>query len=179
MVSIRCKLMVKDELEKLGLNYKLVELGEVEITEVLSASQREQLALGLKRSGLELMDDKKAILIERIKNVIVEVIHYSDEALKINFSDHLSAELNYDYTYLSNLFSEVESSTIEHFIIKHKIERAKELLIYDELTLTQIAYKLHYSSVAHLSNQFKKITGLTPTFFKDLRHKRLDGLENV
>jgi AraC-like DNA-binding protein len=107
------------------------------------------------------------------------VIHYSDEALKINFSDHLSAELNYDYTYLSNLFSEVESSTIEHFIIKHKIERAKELLIYDELTLTQIAYKLHYSSVAHLSNQFKKITGLTPTFFKDLRHKRLDGLENV
>ena len=171
--------MVKDELEKLGLHHTVVDLGEVEITETLSQPQRQQLALGLKRSGLELMDDKKAILIERIKNVIIESIHYSDEALKINFSNHLSEKLDYDYTYLSNLFSEVESSTIEHFVIKHKIERAKELLIYDELTLTEIAFKLHYSSVAHLSNQFKKITGLTPTFFKDLKHKRLGGLENV
>lgn len=171
--------MVKDELEKLGLHYTLVELGEVEIKESISQQQRLQLGIGLKRSGLELMDDKKAIIIERIKNVIIEAIHYSDEALKINFSDHLSEKLNYDYTYLSNLFSEVESSTIEHFIIKHKIERAKELLIYDELNLTEIAYKLHYSSVAHLSNQFKKITGLTPTYFKHLKHKRLDGLENV
>src|SRR5689334_22834197 len=173
MVSIRCKLMVKDELEKLGLHHTVVDLGEVEIMEAISQAQRQQLAIGLKRSGLELMDDKKAIIIERIKNVIIELIHYSDEGLKINFSEHLSKKLNYDYTYLSNLFSEVESSTIEHFIIKHKIERAKELLIYDELSLTEIAYKLHYSSVAHLSNQFKKVTGLTPTFFKHLKHKRL------
>ena len=107
------------------------------------------------------------------------MIHYSDEALKVNFSDHLTEKLNYDYTYLSNLFSEVESTTIEHFMIKHKIERVKELLVYDELTLTEIAYKLHYSSVAHLSNQFKKITGLTPTFFKHLKHKRLSGLEDL
>ena len=125
------------------------------------------------------MDDKRAMLIEKIKNVIIEAIHYSDEALKVNFSDHLSEKLQHDYTYLANLFSEVESTTIEHFIIKHKIERVKELLVYDELTLTEIAYKLHYSSVGHLSNQFKKVTGLTPTFFKHLKHKRLSGLESV
>jgi|SRR5688572_4878532 len=179
MVSIRCKMMVKDELEHLGLHHTVVELGEVEIRETITADQREKLAIALKKSGLELMDDKKAMLIEKIKNVIIETIHYSDEALKVNFSNHLSDTLQYDYTYLANLFSEVESSTIEHFIIKHKIERAKELLIYDELNLTEIAYKLHYSSVAHLSNQFKKVTGLTPTFFKNLKHKRLGGLENV
>jgi AraC-like DNA-binding protein len=179
MVSIRCKLIVKNELERLGLHHGIVELGEVEIKEGITGTQREKLADALKKTGLELMDDKKAILIERIKNVIVEAIHYSDEALKVNFSDHLSEKLQYDYTYLSNLFSEVESTTIEHFIIKHKIERVKELLVYDELSLTEIAYKLHYSSVAHLSNQFKKVTGLTPTFFKKLKHKRLGGLENL
>jgi AraC-like DNA-binding protein len=179
MVSIRCKLIVKTELERLGLHSGVVDLGEVEIKEGITSAQRGKLAAALKKTGLELMDDKKAILIERIKNVIIETIHYSDEVLKINFSNHLSEKLQYDYTYLSNLFSEVESTTIEHFIIKHKIERVKELLIYDELSLTEIAYKLHYSSVAHLSNQFKKITGLTPTFFKKLKHKRLGGLENV
>lgn len=179
MVSIRCKMMVKSELEKLGLHYNVVELGEADVREVLSQEQRDQLAAGLKKSGLELMDDKKAILIEKIKNVIVELIHYTDEALKVNFSQHLSEKLGFDYTYLSNLFSEVESMTIEHFIIKHKIERVKELLVYDELSLTEIAYRLHYSSVAHLSNQFKKVTGLTPTFFKQLKHKRLGGIENV
>jgi AraC-like DNA-binding protein len=179
MVSIRCKLIVKSELERLGLHSGVVDLGEVEIKEGITSAQRGKLAAALKKTGLELMDDKKAILIERIKNVIIETIHYSDEVLKINFSNHLSEKLQYDYTYLSNLFSEVESTTIEHFIIKHKIERVKELLIYDELSLTEIAYKLHYSSVAHLSNQFKKITGLTPTFFKKLKHKRLGGLENV
>lgn len=171
--------MVKDELERLGLHHTVVDLGEVDVKESITNEQREKLALALKRSGLELMDDKKSMLIERIKNVIIEVIHYSDEALRVNFSDHLSEKLKYDYTYLANLFSEVESTTIEHFIIKHKIERVKELLIYDELNLTEIAYKLHYSSVAHLSNQFKKVTGLTPTFFKHLKHKRLGGLENV
>ena len=178
MVSIRCKMMVKSELEKLGLHYTIVDLGEAEITETLTDLQRRQLADGLKLSGLELMDDKKAMLIEKIKNVIVETIHYTDEALKINFSDHLSNKLGYDYTYLANLFSEVESITIEHFIIKHKIERVKEFLVYDELTLTEIAYRLHYSSVAHLSNQFKKVTGLTPTFFKHLKQKRMGGMEN-
>jgi AraC-like DNA-binding protein len=179
MVSIRCKMMVKDELERLGFHHAVVDLGEVDLKENLSNEQREKLAIALKKSGLELMDDKKSVLIERIKNVIIEVIHYSDEALRVNFSDHLSEKLKYDYTYLANLFSEVESTTIEHFIIKHKIERVKELLIYDELNLTEIAYKLHYSSVAHLSNQFKKVTGLTPTFFKHLKHKRLGGIENV
>jgi len=172
-------MMVKDELERLGLHHTVVDLGEVEIKENITSEQREKLTIALKRSGLELMDDKKAMLIEKIKNVIVEAIHYSDEALRVNFSDHLSEKLHYDYTYLANLFSEVESTTIEHFIIKHKIERVKELLIYDELNLTEIAYKLHYSSVAHLSNQFKKVTGLTPTFYKHLKSKRLDGLENV
>ena len=179
MVSIRCKMIVKSELEALGLHHAIVDLGEIETHEGMSSDQRERLAVALKKSGLELMYDKKAILIQRIKNVIVETIQYSDEALKINFSDHLSDTLHYDYTYLSNLFSEVESTTIEHFIIKHKIERVKELLVYDELSLTEIAYKLHYSSVAHLSNQFKKITGLTPTFFKHLKDKRMSGLENM
>jgi AraC-like DNA-binding protein len=172
-------MIVKTEMENLGLHYTAVDLGEADIREAISPQQRQKLGASLKRYGLELMDDKKAILIERIKNVIIEAIHYSDEALKVNFSSHLSEKLNYDYTYLANLFSEVESTTIEHFIIKHKIERVKELLVYDELTLTEISYKLHYSSVAHLSNQFKKITGLTPTFFKHLKHKRLGGLENL
>jgi AraC-like DNA-binding protein len=172
-------MVVKDELEKLGLHYSAVELGEVEIRETLSDKQREQIKSGLLKSGLELMDDKKAMLIEKIKNVIVELIHYSDELPKTNFSDFLSEKLNYDYTYLANLFSEVQGTTIQHYIIIHKIEKVKELLVYDELNLTEIAYKLHYSSVAHLSNQFKKITGLTPSHFKELRKKRRKMLENL
>ncbi len=179
MVSIRCKMVVISELETLGLPYTSVDLGEVEIPGTISQAQRMELARVLKRSGLELMDDKKAILIEKIKQVIIESIHYSDEALRINWSNHLTEKLKYDYTYLANMFSEVEGTTIEQFIIKHKIERAKELLIYDELSLTEISYRLHYSSVAALSNQFKKITGLTPTFFKNIKHKRMGGLENV
>jgi AraC-like DNA-binding protein len=181
MVSIRCKMVVKSELEKLGLNYTNVELGEAEIIEGVSAGQLADLNMALKKSGLELMDDKKSILIEKIKNVIVELVHYSDsvEPLQINFSNYLAGKLNYDYTYLSNLFSEVQGTTIEHFIIVHKIERVKELLVYGELNLSEIAYKLHYSSVQHLSRQFKKITGLTPSHFKQLRNKRLDNLENL
>jgi AraC-like DNA-binding protein len=179
MVSDRCKTAVRDVLKKMNLHFVLVELGEVDIMEMLTPEQNEEIRTELKKTGLELMDDKKAILIERIKNVVVEAIHYSNEALKTNFSDHLSKKLNYDYTYLSNLFSETTGTTIEHFIIHHKIERVKELLIYDELSLTEISYRLHYSSVAHLSNQFKKVTGLTPTFFKSLKDKRLSGLENV
>jgi len=180
MVSIRCKMMVKSELEKLGLHYINVDLGEAEIMEDVSAEQLAELNIALRKSGLELMDDKKSILIEKIKNVIVEYVHYSDlEPLKVNFSDHLAKKLNHDYTYLSNLFSEVQGTTIEHFVIIHKIERVKELLVYDELNLTEIAYKLHYSGVAHLSTQFKKITGLTPSHFKQLKNKRRGNLENL
>jgi AraC-like DNA-binding protein len=179
MVSIRCKMVVKSELDKLGLSYGVVELGEVQIIGNITPEQYVQLKAALLHSGLELMDDKKAILIEKIINVIIEMIHYEDELPKVNFSDYLSEKLNYDYTYLANLFSETKGITIEHFIILHKIERVKELIIYDELSLSEIAWKLHYSSVAHLSHQFKKITGLTPSFFRSLRHKRRSTLENV
>ena len=181
MVSIRCKMVLKAELERLGLHYSTVELGEADIEENITEEQYAELNIALKKSGLELMDDKKSMLIEKIKNVIVELIHYSDndEELKINFSDYLSEKLQYNYTYLANLFSEVQGTTIEHYIIYHKIERVKELLVYDELTLTEIAYKLNYSSVAHLSNQFKKVTGLTASHFKKLRDKRRTTLEDV
>ncbi len=176
---MRCKMLVKGEMDKLGLHHLKVELGEVEVKEELSSEKREQLRMALLKSGLELMDDKKAILIEKIKNIVVEMVHYTDKPLKTNFSDYLSLKLNHDYTYLANLFSEVAGITIEHFIIAHKIERVKELLIYDELSLTEISYRLNYSSVAHLSNQFKKVTGLTPTFFKHLKHKKRSTLDNV
>jgi AraC-like DNA-binding protein len=179
MVSLRCKMIVKSELDKMQLHYSVVELGEVEIREDLSAEQQQELKRVLLQSGLELMEDKKSMLIEKIKNIVVEMIHYSDEPPLLNFSAFLSNKLNYDYNYLSNLFSEVKGTTIEHFIIAHKIEKAKELLIYDELTLTQIAEKLHYSNVAHLSNKFKKVTALTPTFFKKMKNKRLIAHENL
>ncbi|MEQ9301910.1 MAG: AraC family transcriptional regulator [Cyclobacteriaceae bacterium] len=172
MVSLRCKMLVKEELKKLGLHYVIVDLGMVEILEDMTTAQRRQLKKNLMQSGLELLDDKKSILIEKIKNIIIEMIHYSDELPKVNYSDYISEKLGYDYTYLSNVFSEVKGITIQQFIIIHKIEKVKELLIYDELNLTEISYKLHYSSVAHLSNQFKKITGLTPTYYKQLKNKR-------
>jgi YesN/AraC family two-component response regulator len=179
MVSLRCKMMVKQELKKLGLRFSTVTLGEVELLENITDQQHNQIKTALRKSGLELMDDKKAMLIEKIKNVIVEMVHYADELPKTNFSIYLSDKLTYDYTYLANLFSETEGTTIEHFILLHKIERVKELIMYDELTLTEIASKLHYSSVAHLSNQFKKITGLTPSFFKSLKIKKRNVLEKV
>jgi AraC-like DNA-binding protein len=179
MVSLRCKLMVKEELKKLGLHYVILELGMVEILEDITEEQRAQLKKNLEKSGLELLDDKKSILIERIKNVIIELIHYSDDLPKVNDSDYISEKVGYDYTYLSNIFSEVKGITIQHFIIMHKIEKVKELLIYDELTLSEIAYRLHYSSVAHLSNQFKKITGLTPTYYKQLKDRRRKNLEDL
>lgn len=179
MVSLRCKMVVKDELCGLGIGYNQVELGTVELAEPISQEQREQLNKNLLKSGLELMDDKKSILIERIKNSIIEIIHYSDEMPKENFSIHLSQKLGYDYTYLSNIFTEVKGLTIQQYIIIHKIEKVKELLLYDELNLSEIAYKLHYSSVAHLSSQFKKVTGVTPSFFKQLKLKRTTNLENL
>lgn len=179
MVSIRCKMIVKSELEKLGLHYKNIELGEVEILDDITPEIKEKLRISLSKSGLELMDDKKSILIEKVKNVIVELVHYTEENLKVNFSEYLSKKLNYDYTYLSNLFTEVQGTTIEKYIIYHKIERVKELIVYDELNLSEIAWKMHYSSVAHLSNQFKKVTGLTPSHFKKLKEKKRTNLENI
>jgi len=179
MVSNRCKLTVKEELKKLGLHFIVVELGEVDIMEDLSMPQRETLKLNLLSSGLELMEDKKAILIERIKNTIIEMIHHSDELIKTNFSDYLSEKLVHNYTYLANLFSEVQGTTIEQFIISHKVERIKELIIYGDLNITEIAWKMNYSSVAHLSNQFKKITGLTPSHFKQLKNKRRSPIEEI
>jgi AraC-like DNA-binding protein len=179
MVCIRCKMVVKSELEKLGLPYNSVELGEAEICGDITSDKQERLNIALKKQGLELMDDRKSMLIEKIKTIIIELIHYSDYSLKINLSVYLTSKLNYDYTYLANLFSEVQGTTIEHFFIYHKIERVKELLVYDELNLKEIAFKLHYSSVSHLSNQFKKVTGLTPSHFKELKHKRRISLENV
>jgi len=150
----------------------VVDLGEVEIMENISTDQREQLKSGLLQAGLELMDDKRAVLIKKIKNTVIEMIHHSDEIVKINFSEFLSEKLNHDYTYLANLFSEVQGTTIEQFIISHKIERIKELIIYDELNITEIVWKMNYSSVAHLSNQIKKVTGLSPTHFKKLKGKK-------
>jgi AraC-like DNA-binding protein len=179
MVSNRCKMAVKEELKKLGLHFIVVDLGEVEIMENISNEQREQLRIALFNSGLELMDDKKAVLIEKIKNAIIEMIHYKDEMIKINFSDYLSKKLNHDYTYMANLFSEVQGMSIEQFIISHKIERIKELIIYDELNITEIAWKMNYSSVAHLSNQFKKVTGLTPSHFKQMKVKRRSPIEEI
>jgi AraC-like DNA-binding protein len=179
MVSMRCKMIVKEELTKQGLHYVIVDLGMVEILEEISTAQREQLKLNLIKSGLELLDDKKSILIEKIKNVVTEMIHYSEEVPKVNYSEYISEKLKYDYTYLSNIFSEVKGITLQQFIIINKIERVKELLLYDELNLTEISYKLHYSSVAHLSNQFKKVTGLSPSYFRQLKQKRRGNLENL
>ena len=172
MVSLRCKMTVKEELANLGLTHVIVDLGMVEILENITQQQRELLNKNLLRSGLELLDDKRSILIEKIKNVIIEMIYYSDELPKINYSEFISETLKYDYTYLSNLFSEVKGITIQQFIINYKIEEVKELLIYDEINLAEIADKLHYSSAAHLSNQFKKATGLSPSYYKQLRQKR-------
>ena len=179
MVSTRCKIVVQNELKKLGHKFTNVSLGEVELEENITQQEKNIIKQSLLQYGLELMDDKKAILIEKVKNTIIEMVHYEDELPKQNFSDYLSEKLNYHYTYLANLFSETEAITIEHFIIVHKIEKVKELIIYDELNLTEIAWKLHYSSVAHLSNQFKKITGLTPSNFKSLVNKNRSSLENV
>ncbi|WP_221630231.1 helix-turn-helix domain-containing protein [Chryseobacterium lactis] len=179
MVSLRCKMVVHQELERLGIKNAVVDLGTVELLENISAEQRQILKENLLKTGLEVLADKKSILIEKIKNVVIEMIHYSEELPKENFSDYVSEKLGYDYTYLANTFSEVRGMTLQHFIIINKIEKVKELLLYDELNLTEISYKLHYSSVAHLSNQFKKITGLSPSFYKQLKQKRLGNLEDL
>lgn len=179
MVCIRCQIVVKSELEKLGLQYRNVKIGEADIVEDISPDQLEKLDIALKKSGLLLMDNKKSVLVEKIKIAIIELVHYSEDQIKVNLSDYLGEKLNYDYTYLANLFSEVKGITIEKFYLTHKIEKVKELIVYDELNISEIAYKMHYSSVAHLSNQFKKITGLTPSHFKKLKKKRRITLEDV
>jgi AraC-like DNA-binding protein len=172
-------MVVKAELEKIGLQYAYVKIGEADIKGDVQPKQLKQLDVALKKAGLHLMDDKKSILVEKIKSTIIQLVHYSEDQIKVNLSDYLSKKLNYDYTYLANLFSEVKGISIEKFYLTHKIEKVKELIVYDEMNLTEIACKMHYSSVAHLSNQFKKITGLTPSHFKKLKNKRRDTLENV
>ena len=179
MVSARCKIVVQLELMKLGLHCTAMALGRAEITEDISADQAGQLKTAFLQCGLELLDNKKSILVEKIKTVIIEMVYYSDYQLKTNFSDYLSAKLNLDYTYLANVFSEQNGTTTEHFVIFNKIQRIKELIGYNELSLTEISWKLHYSSVAHLSTQFKKITGVTPSHFKHFELHDQMAAENV
>jgi AraC-like DNA-binding protein len=172
MVSQRCKMAVKEELKKLGLHFIFVEMGVVDIMEDLSAGMRDIMKSGLSKWGLELMDDKKAVLIEKIMAVITGMFQNEEDHAKINFSDYLSRKLNYDYTYMAALFSEVQGITLEKFLISYKIEIVKELIMYDKLSLSEIAWKMHYSSVAHLSNQFKKQTGLSPSHFRNLKERK-------
>lgn len=176
MVCIRCKIVVTDELDKLDFKFSNLEIGEVDIIDNINQEQIEIFDQCLRKYGLELITDKRAKHIEKIKNIIIDLIHYTEEDIDVNYSEFLTEKLHYDYTYLANLFSEVTGTTIQQFIIKHKIERVKELIVYDELNLSQIAWKLHYTSVQHLSNQFKKVTGLTPSHFKKLKVKRLSTI---
>ena len=179
MVCIRCQMVVKSELEKLGLQYTHVKIGEANIAGKIKPEQLEQLDLALRKSGLQLMDDKRSILVGKIQGVIIEMVHYAEEQIKVNLSDYLTDKLGYNYTYLANLFTEVKGITIERYYLTHKIERVKELIVYDELNLSEIADKMHYSSPAHLSNQFKQFTGLTPSHFKKLKLKRRSTLEDL
>ncbi len=179
MVCIRCKMIVSEELTQLGLHYSRVDLGQADIIEDISIAQHDQIKSGLSKKGLELIDDIKSVLIEKIKNLIVELVHYSVEPLSINLSVYLSQQLHHNYTYMANIFSEAQGHSIEKFVIEHKIERVKELLVYNELNLTEIASKMHYSSVAHLSSQFKKVTGHTATHYKHLKVKRRFLLEEI
>lgn len=178
MVSLRCKMKVKEELKKLGIRYLSVELGWAKVAHDLTPALYEQLKENLLDSGLEIMDDKRSILIERVKNLVIEMV-LSNELPKTSYSEYISSKLNYDYTYLSNMFSEVCGITLQQYIINNKIERVKELLLYEDQNLTQIAYTLHYSSVAHLSHQFKKVTGLTPSYYKKLKMKKRRALETL
>ncbi|MBG9377210.1 helix-turn-helix transcriptional regulator [Panacibacter sp. DH6] len=179
MVSLRCKMVVQTCCDQLKLSCKQIDLGEVEFLEALSPQQLEELKACLSKYGLRLMDDRRSMLVEQIKAVVIEMVHYLDELPDVKYSVYISEKLGKNYTYLANLFSEVKGITLEHYIILHKIEKIKELMLYDELSLSEIAYKLDYSSPAHLSNQFKKITGLTPSFFKKLKQKRSMPLEDL
>ena len=179
MVSLRCKLMVKQELKKLGLRHGAVDLGTVDVTSTISEEQHRQLKRNLLAVGLEVLENKKSILVERIVNVITQMIHDTDDLPQMNYSAVISEKLDYDYTYLSKLFSEMRGITLQKFIIIRKVEKIKELLLYKELNLTEISQRLHYSSVGHLSNQFKKVTGFSPSLYQQLNQKRQDNLENT
>ena len=179
MVSNRCKMAVNDIFKDLGMHVLSVELGEVEVLDFISEDHLVFVRKALLDIGFELIEDKRSVLIEKIKNTVINMVHHSDETIKVNFSDYLSEKLNYDYTYLANIFSEEQGISIEHFIISHKIERIKELIIYDELNITQISDMMNYSSVAHLSMQFKKVTGMTPTSFKKLKLKKRELIEDI
>ena len=179
MVSNRCKMVVRTALKDLGVHFVMLELGEVEIMERLTGQQRDSLKDTLEDAGLELIDDKRSILIEKIKNAIIDMVHHSEEMVKVNISTYLGEKLNHDYTYLANIFSQVQGVSIEQFIILHKVEKIKELLMYGELNISEISYKMNYSSTAHLSTQFKKVTGLTPTHFKQLKEKRRNPIEQI
>ncbi|CAM3550423.1 helix-turn-helix domain-containing protein [Flavobacterium saliperosum] len=180
MVSLRCKMAVKEELDRLKLKHTAIELGEINLKKAISGDDRELLRIGLLKKGLELIDDKKSLLIEKAKTTIIELIHYSEKYPKVNYSDYISEKLDYNYNHLATLFSEVTGTTIGNYIIINKIERVKELLLYDELSLTEISLLMDYSSVAHLSHQFKKITGLTPTYFKKIKqYKKRIMLEEL
>lgn len=179
MVSNRCKMVVKEELAKMGLHFIIIELGEVEVMETISQEQREQLRTALQKAGLQLIDDRRSITIEKIKTAIIEMVHNADEMIHVNFSDFISRKLNYDYTYIANLFSKTQGTTIEQFIIRHKVEKIKEYISYGELNMSEIAWKMNYSSVAHLSNQFKKRTGISPSNFKRLKDKNRCPIEEI
>ena len=176
MVCLRCQLSVKAELEKLGIPYTYVRIGEAEIIGEIGADMMKQLQTNLKEVGLSVITNKKNILVEQVTSTIIELVHFTEDQIKVNLSDFLSEKLNYNYTYLANLFSEVKGTTIEKFYLTHKMERVKEMILYDDLNLTEISYKLHFSSVSHLSNQFKKFTGMTPTQYKQLQNKTREPL---
>lgn len=179
MVCDRCVMVVQNELEKLGLDAKNIKLGEVILSKEITSLEKENLSKTLEPLGFEVIDDKKGRIIEKIKNIIIDLVHHQDSDVKINLSDVLSDKLHHDYNYLSNLFSEVEGTTIEKYFIAQKVEKVKELLVYDELSLSEIAFRLNYSSVAYLSNQFKKVTGLTPSHFKQIKEDKRKPLDKV
>ena len=179
MVCHRCIMVVQNELEKLGLDAKNIKLGEVILSKEITSLEKENLSKTLEPLGFEVIDDKKGRIIEKIKNIIIDLVHHQDSDVKTNLSDVLSDKLHHDYNYLSNLFSEVEGTTIEKYFIAQKVEKVKELLVYDELSLSEIANRLNYSSVAYLSNQFKKVTGLTPSHFKQIKEDKRKPLDKV
>ena len=179
MVCNRCILVVNNIFESMGYPPSLIILGEVETSEPLSVDEIVNLRESLNSFGFELIDDSKSLIIEKIKTIVIEMVHHSEDKIKVNFSSLIETKLNKDYTYLSNLFSDVTGITIEKYVINQKIEKVKELLVYDELTLSEISYQLGYSSVSHLSAQFKKITGLTPGHFKMIKEKKRKPLDKV
>lgn len=179
MVCSRCKLVVKSVFERIGINPITVELGEVELPNEMNENQKSEILKNLRAVGFDLIDDKKSKTISTIKTLIIDLVQNKNNDLKINLSNYLSQELHQDYNTLSNLFSEVENTTIEKYFIHQKIEKVKELIMYDELSLSEIAYSLNYSTVSHLSNQFKKVTGFSPTYFKHIKTIKRKQIEDL